>query len=88
MLNVFIFQGGQSGHRTLLYGHAILLRHLQSNMVSCVCRLLYINSFKGTQKERKTFAFTNLEFCCDVTISSSAVPLLPLHLLLLGQAGV
>ncbi len=23
----------QSGHRTLLYGHAVLLRHLQSNMV-------------------------------------------------------
>jgi len=39
-------QAGQSaGHRTLLYGHAVLLRHSHSNMVStytagrCPCLL-------------------------------------------------
>jgi len=31
----FVFQAGQSaGHRTLLYGHAVLLRHSHSNMVN------------------------------------------------------
>lgn len=28
-----LFQGSQSGHRTLLYGHAVLLRHVNSDMV-------------------------------------------------------
>lgn len=32
-------QGG--GHRTLLYGHAILLRHYHSSMVSYTCQLFF-----------------------------------------------
>ena len=32
-IDVMYLQAGQSGHRTLLYGHAVLLRHSHSNMV-------------------------------------------------------
>ena len=33
IIDVIYLQAGQSGHRTLLYGHAVLLRHSHSNMV-------------------------------------------------------
>lgn len=49
MLNVclcVVFQTAQGGgHRTLLYGHAVLLRHSYSGMVSvclCVCLCTHV----------------------------------------------
>lgn len=42
----FILQSGHSGHRTLLYGHAIRLKHKNSNMVSMAERKVLLHQIE------------------------------------------
>lgn len=74
-MKMFIFcqaaQGG--GHRTLLYGHAILLRHSFSGMVSSNCTKVKMNVI-FLEKSYLTNLIFNNEECGELSISLIIVP--------------
>jgi ryanodine receptor 2 len=58
----------QSGYRTLLYGHAVLLRHLQSNMVRTISR--FLNTIPKSPIDT-SFCFISLQYLTCLSTSTS-----------------